>query len=56
MTERRKEFEIEAQPIPAVWEESVATCLAKDPGRRPQSVTEIVGQLQYLHRKCVHWL
>src|SRR5881296_897928 len=46
MTERRKEFEIEAEPIPAVWEEWVAACLAKDPGRRPQSVTDIARQLQ----------
>src|SRR5207253_6471275 len=46
MTERRKEFEIEAEPIPAMWEESVAACLAKDPTRRPQSVTEIARQLQ----------
>ncbi len=46
MTERRKEFEIEADPIPAVWEEWVAACLAKDPGRRPQSVTEIARKLQ----------
>jgi serine/threonine protein kinase len=46
MTERRKEFEIEAEPIPAVWEEWVAACLAKDPARRPQSVKEIARQLQ----------
>src|SRR6266568_678578 len=46
MTKRRKEFEIEAEPIPAVWEEWVAACLAKDPRRRPQSVTEIARQLQ----------
>jgi TolB-like protein/Tfp pilus assembly protein PilF len=46
MTERRREFEIEAEPIPAVWEEWVAACLAKDPRRRPQSVTEITRQLQ----------
>src|SRR5438094_2812660 len=46
MTERRKEFEIEAEPIPALWEEWVAACLAKDPTRRPQSVTEIARQLQ----------
>jgi TolB-like protein/Tfp pilus assembly protein PilF len=46
MTERRKEFEIEAEPIPTVWEEWVAACLAKDPGRRPQSVREIARQLQ----------
>jgi serine/threonine protein kinase/tetratricopeptide (TPR) repeat protein len=46
MTERRKEFEIEAEPIPAVWEGWVAACLAKDPRRRPQSVTEIARQLE----------
>jgi serine/threonine protein kinase len=46
MTERRKEFEIEAEPIPAVWEEWVAACLAKDPTRRPQSATEVAQRLQ----------
>src|SRR5438094_2058942 len=46
MTEGRKEFEIEAEPVPAVWEEWVAACLAKDPDRRPQSVREIASQLQ----------
>ncbi|PYJ67365.1 MAG: hypothetical protein DME76_15410, partial [Verrucomicrobia bacterium] len=46
MTERRKEFEIEAEPIPAVWEEWVAGCLAKNPAKRPQSITEIARQLQ----------
>src|SRR5215469_9494808 len=46
MTERRKEFEIEGQPIPALWEQVVAGCLAKDPGRRPQSVREIARRLQ----------
>jgi TolB-like protein len=46
MTERRKEFEIEAEPIPAVWEEWVAACLAKDPARRPQSAPEVAQRLQ----------
>src|SRR5438876_11936890 len=46
MTERRKEFDIEAAPIPPVWEEWVAACLAKNPARRPQSVTEIAPKLQ----------
>jgi len=46
MTERRKEFDIEAEPIPAVWEEWVAACLAKDPARRPQSVMDIARQLE----------
>jgi serine/threonine protein kinase len=52
MTERRKEFEIEGEPIPAVWEEWVAACLAKDPKRRPQSVREIAGQLQIASPKA----
>jgi TolB-like protein/Flp pilus assembly protein TadD len=46
MTERQREFEIEREPIPAVWEEWVAACLAKDPARRPQSVREIARELQ----------
>jgi eukaryotic-like serine/threonine-protein kinase len=46
MAERRKEFDIEEKPIPTIWEEWVAACLAKDPGRRPQSVLEIARQLQ----------
>jgi TolB-like protein/Tfp pilus assembly protein PilF len=46
MTERRKEFEIEAEPIPAVWEQCVAVCLAKDPARRPQSALEVAQRLQ----------
>jgi TolB-like protein len=46
MTARRKEFEIEGGPIPAVWEQWVAACLAKDPGSRPRSVDEIARQLQ----------
>jgi serine/threonine protein kinase/tetratricopeptide (TPR) repeat protein len=46
MTARRKEFEIEAGPIPPEWEEMVAACLAKDPGKRPQSTSEIVRRLQ----------
>src|SRR5438552_12009504 len=36
MTERRKEFEIEGETIPAVWAECVAACLAKDSDRRPK--------------------
>jgi serine/threonine protein kinase/Tfp pilus assembly protein PilF len=51
MTRRREELEIEAEPIPAVWEEWVAACLAKDPRQRPQSVTEIARQLQMPSRE-----
>ncbi|PYK94953.1 MAG: hypothetical protein DME36_03580, partial [Verrucomicrobia bacterium] len=46
MTERRKDFDIEPALIPAVWEDAVAACLAKDPSRRPQSAAEVARQLQ----------
>src|SRR5262249_54524469 len=46
MTERRKEFEIEGGPIPALGEECVAACLAKDPGGRPEWVREVARRLQ----------
>ena len=31
--------------IPAAWEETVAACLAKEPGRRPQSALEVLRSL-----------
>jgi serine/threonine protein kinase len=46
MTQRRKELEIEGDPIDAAWEEVVRACLAKNPDRRPQSVAEIAKQLE----------
>jgi TolB-like protein/Tfp pilus assembly protein PilF len=46
MTERRKDFDIEPTSVPATWEEVVAACLAKDPGRRPQSTVEVAKRLQ----------
>jgi serine/threonine protein kinase len=46
MMERRKELEIEGEPIDANWEQVVLACLAKDPARRPQSVSEIADRLQ----------
>ena len=46
MAQRRKELEIESDPIDAAWEEVVASCLAKNPTRRPQSVTEIASRLE----------
>ncbi len=45
MKERREELNITAEPIPAVWEEIVAACLAKDPAQRPQSTREIAARL-----------
>jgi serine/threonine protein kinase len=46
ITQRRKELEIEGEPIDPVWEETIALCLAKDPARRPQTVTEIAQRLE----------
>ena len=46
MTQRRKELEMEGDPIDATWEDVVARCLAKNPARRPQSVSEIADRLE----------
>jgi serine/threonine protein kinase/Tfp pilus assembly protein PilF len=46
MTERRKELDVEPASVPKVWEDAVATCLAKDPSRRPQSAAEVARRLQ----------
>jgi serine/threonine protein kinase len=46
MTERRKDLNIEPAFVPAVWEETIAACLAKDPTRRPQSASEVARRLQ----------
>jgi serine/threonine protein kinase/Flp pilus assembly protein TadD len=46
MTDRRKELDIEPAPVPAVWEVTVANCLAKDPSRRPQSAVDVAQRLQ----------
>ena len=46
MTERRKEFNIEAASVPPIWEQTIAACLAKDPSRRPQSAAEVAQRLQ----------
>jgi len=45
MAERRKEFNIEPASVPQTWEKVVASCLAKDPSRRPQSVLEVAQPL-----------
>jgi serine/threonine protein kinase len=46
MAERRAELGIEGEPIPKNWEETVAACLAKEPGRRPKSSLEVAQHLQ----------
>ena len=45
MTQRRKELEIDAEPIDPTWEDVVRRCLAKDPAKRPQSVSEVAKML-----------
>jgi TolB-like protein len=46
MTKRRREFNIEPALVPAVWEDTIAACLAKDPAKRPQSTAEVAQRLQ----------
>ena len=46
MMARRKELEIEGEPIDETWERVVAACLAKEPARRPQSFAEIAQKLE----------
>src|SRR5207247_4539532 len=46
MTERRKELELEPPLVRPVWEDAIASCLAKDPSRRPQSADEAAQRLQ----------
>ncbi|HEY6069942.1 MAG TPA: serine/threonine-protein kinase, partial [Chthoniobacterales bacterium] len=47
MTQRRRELEVNgnSQPVDEAWEEVVRRCLAKDPAKRPQSVSEIAKML-----------
>lgn len=46
MTERRRELEIEGEPIDSTWEDVVRACLAKDPAQRPQSVSQVAKELE----------
>lgn len=45
MAQRRKELEIAGDQIDDSWERVVASCLAKDPARRPQSIAHIAEHL-----------
>jgi hypothetical protein len=53
MSDRRKELEIEGEPIDEAWERVVAACLAKDPTRRPQSFAEVAQKLEIASPKTV---
>jgi TPR repeat protein len=50
LAERRSELAIAGEPIPAVWEETVAACLAKDPSQRPQTAGEVARRLELAGR------
>ncbi len=46
MVHRRKELRVIGEPVPRVWEETIAACLAKDPANRPQSISMLVEGLE----------
>lgn len=46
MSDRLLERGIEDTSIPWHWEETIAACLAKDPGSRPSSVMEVLHRLE----------
>src|SRR6266478_400814 len=46
MTERRKELDIEPALVSQVWEDTVASCLAKEPKRRPRTTADVAQRLQ----------
>lgn len=46
MADRRAELGITGEPIPRIWEETVAACLAKDPLQRPKNALEVEQRLQ----------
>ncbi len=52
MTHRRKELRVIGEPISRIWEETVAACLSKDPGQRPQEIGQLVEMLE-LQRPAV---
>jgi serine/threonine protein kinase len=51
MANRRQELQLEGLPIPDVWEQVVAACLAKSPADRPKSCREIWDRLSGSERR-----
>jgi serine/threonine protein kinase len=45
MMHRRAELGIEGEPIPEAWEQTIAACLAKEAGQRPQTMAEVAEWL-----------
>lgn len=63
MAERRRQLVNEGRkfsgsiPIPKIWEEVVASCLAKDPAKRPATARQIAERLGLLDApKSIPWL
>lgn len=46
LAERRKKLSVSGNPIPNAWQETIAACLAKEPGDRPSSAAEVVRGLE----------
>jgi uncharacterized delta-60 repeat protein len=46
MAQRLAELSFQSDPLPAVWEDTVAACLAKNPADRPQSVGDVLQMLE----------
>jgi serine/threonine protein kinase len=45
MAERRRALGIVGADLPLDWEQVIASCLAKEPAERPQSITEVAERL-----------
>jgi uncharacterized delta-60 repeat protein len=45
MAQRLAELAFQSDPLPAVWEETVTACLAKNPAVRPQRVEDVLQML-----------
>jgi hypothetical protein len=58
LSERRNRLGAGNAPVPPVWEETIAACLAKEPGDRPASVGEVaqrIGGNPAKSRQALRW-
>ena len=46
MTQRLAELGVQSDPVPPIWEQIVAACLAKNPADRPQSANAVLQMLE----------